>query len=172
MKVIFLDIDGVMNNDRLIEQFGCDAIGDNFVDLLKEIVDKTKAKIVLSSTWRLFQKSRKIVQATLNSKGMEFIDCTIDGQDFKNGIRKKLGHHVERREEIQEWLNRHEVGDFVILDDDSDAEIKGHFFQTDFENGLTQKHVDDVIHHFTVRKVLDVISLMKQEPSVDFQPTI
>lgn len=164
MKVIFLDIDGVMNNCKLIEQFGCDAIGDNFVDLLKEIVDKTKAKIVLSSTWRLFGKSRKLVQVALNSKGMEFIDCTVDGQDFKNGIKKKLSHYVERREEIQEWLDRHpEVEDFVILDDDPDAEIEGHFFQTNFEEGLTSKHVDEVVHYLTKRIVLNVISLMNQE---------
>lgn len=46
MKVIFLDFDGVMNtfNDKILQ--------DDKLALLAEIVDKTQAKIVLSTSWR------------------------------------------------------------------------------------------------------------------------
>ena len=53
MKVIFLDIDGVLNSmscKATIEGF--DFVEDEKVALLKEIIDLTGAKVVLSSTWR------------------------------------------------------------------------------------------------------------------------
>ena len=53
MNVIFLDVDGVLNNayttDRIKGYIGID---DNKVRLLKQIVDYFDAKIILSSTWR------------------------------------------------------------------------------------------------------------------------
>ena len=55
MKVIFLDIDGVLNViptkfDQWGAYFGPD---DHFVKNLKKIVDQTGAKIVITSTWRM-----------------------------------------------------------------------------------------------------------------------
>ena len=53
MKIIFLDIDGVLN---VIPQ-GRDEYGaifhPEFVANLKHIIDKTGAKLVISSTWRM-----------------------------------------------------------------------------------------------------------------------
>jgi histidinol phosphatase-like enzyme len=52
IKVIFLDLDGVLNvycEDR--DEFGC-TFHSNFVDNLKRIIEKTGAKIVISSSWR------------------------------------------------------------------------------------------------------------------------
>ena len=51
MKIIFLDIDGVLN---VIPQ-GHDEYGaifhNHFIDNLKRLIDKTNAKIVITSTW-------------------------------------------------------------------------------------------------------------------------
>ena len=53
IKIIFLDVDGVLNcsstKDRCGPYIG---IEDKKVKLLKEIVKSTKAKIVLVSTWK------------------------------------------------------------------------------------------------------------------------
>ena len=54
MKVIFLDIDGVLNEDTTPTRTQSCAL---FIDQekllrLKRIIDATQAKIVLSSTWR------------------------------------------------------------------------------------------------------------------------
>ena len=54
IKVIFLDVDGVLNDVRTKSRT---AMGFQFVDTskilrLKKIVEKTGAKIVLSSDWR------------------------------------------------------------------------------------------------------------------------
>ena len=53
MKVIFLDIDGVLNYSGCKEKIGgIFFVNDERIKILKEIIDKTNAKIVLSSTWR------------------------------------------------------------------------------------------------------------------------
>ena len=53
MKVIFLDVDGVLNSEKdLLEAKGKSELFDRPLILLKELVESTKAKIVVSSTWR------------------------------------------------------------------------------------------------------------------------
>jgi histidinol phosphatase-like enzyme len=50
-KIIFLDIDGVLNvycSER--DEFGC-MFHEEFVDNLRWIINETSAKIVISSTW-------------------------------------------------------------------------------------------------------------------------
>ena len=54
MKVIFLDVDGVLNSEKdLLEAKGKSELFDRPLTLLKELVESTKAKIVVSSTWRI-----------------------------------------------------------------------------------------------------------------------
>ena len=53
MKIIFLDIDGVLNCDTTVESCGNYlGIDNSKLKLLAEIVDKTKAKVVLTATWK------------------------------------------------------------------------------------------------------------------------
>jgi len=54
MKVIFLDIDGVLNSEKFLENNKNQAIDRNSVGILKNIIDKTGALIVMSSGWRLW----------------------------------------------------------------------------------------------------------------------
>ena len=62
MKVLFLDIDGVLNNDKTFEEvhdyyvktgYHKVEIGLDMVERLFKIIEATGAKIVLSSSWRL-----------------------------------------------------------------------------------------------------------------------
>ena len=55
MKVIFLDIDGVLNSrryDAKRDKNGNTNIDETRLPLVKRIVDATGARIVLSSSWR------------------------------------------------------------------------------------------------------------------------
>ncbi len=54
MKVIFLDIDGVLNSYAYDRQRAPDDgnIDATRLELLKLLIDKTEAKIVLTSSWR------------------------------------------------------------------------------------------------------------------------
>lgn len=136
MKLIFLDIDGVMNS--VGDRFSYSLETDYHFELLKRIVGATCARIVLSSSWRISEDGRNIVQKRLGDFGMEFIGCTPF--DPNKG-------HVERGEEIRKYLmNSHgeDIESFVILDDEGDmCEFKDkHLVQTCQYKGL---QIDDML---------------------------
>ena len=65
MKVIFLDIDGVLNSDEYVDKVkksdiqGIERdIDIEKVKLLKRAIDETGAKVVLSSSWRYTKNAR------------------------------------------------------------------------------------------------------------------
>lgn len=135
MKIIFLDIDGVLNTHKSIGRFGFDFIDHILVALVARIIEETRAKIVLSSTWRIEEKDRRLATQALKEQGLEIHDQT------------PVMYREQRRVEIQAWLDQNQVERFAILDDDPDAEIQGSFFRTDENLGLTVKIAEDVIRH-------------------------
>lgn len=127
MKVIFLDIDGVLNSEQYIRECdGCGIVIDpSKMVLLKQIVDATNARIVLSTSWREHW-SKDDTQC--DSTGAQ-----IDGIFEKYGLRlfdKTPQLHTRREEEIRNWLDEQpEVENFVVLDDMllSGEFLTGHF---------------------------------------------
>lgn len=117
MKVIFLDIDGVLNViPKTIDKWGA-YFGpeDHFVKNLKTLIDQTGAKIVISSTWRMSGlQYMKDMWADRNLPG-EIIGITPNHM-------MKTGTTLQRGKEIDEWLSKNDVQNYVILDDDCDME--------------------------------------------------
>lgn len=138
MKVLFLDVDGVLNSYVSREQ-----LNDSMIYHLGTIVAKTGVKVVLSSSWRMYPDSQSVLEARL------FEDCVLIMDQTKVLLPEKMSMpSIERCFEIQEWLDRHEeVEDFVILDDDKKANIDGHFFPTDPNVGLTKEIADQIISY-------------------------
>ena len=133
IKVIFLDIDGVLN----VGYPGHDEYGrlfhPEFVGNLKRIIDETGAKIVMSSTWR-FAGLEKMKQMWVdrNLPG-ELIDVTVDCVQIVDEGRAEFYDTVERGHEVEQWLDEHPgVDNYVILDDDNDflAHQRGNFVRT------------------------------------------
>jgi len=136
MKVIFLDIDGVLNVcTKQRDEFGS-IFHKEFVDNLRHIVEETNAKIVITSTWRFSGlNTMKEMWLKRNLPG-EVIDIT----PFKSKKEKKtLGwsnlpfrERCERGEEIKDWLELNEVDSYCIIDDDCDflTEQMCRFIQT------------------------------------------
>lgn len=121
MKVIFLDIDGVLN---CIPQ-GHDDFGgifhSHFVDNLGRILNETGAKIVISSTWK--SSGLKYLKDMWSHRGYpgDIIDITPDVYDLINLGLFQYYDDVDRGHEIDKWLKDHpEVDNYVILDDDND----------------------------------------------------
>lgn len=136
-KVLFLDIDGVLNSERsclAFQGFPHDFEGRGkakfdwtAVALIRRLCGETDASIVLSSTWRILHS----VHECANGLDLPIFDATprIAGYDGK-----------VRGDEIDAWLNAHpEVTSYAIVDDDSDMleKQKPFFVQTDFRAGLT-----------------------------------
>ena len=139
-KLIFLDVDGVINNRATFQRSHHGFIGfDPFMVLLvHRIIEATGAKVVLSSSWRHGEESRKEVMGAV-----PFIDYT---PSCCTGIRGA---------EIYAWMSRnipHDIKEsvkYAILDDESDMLLwqKDNFFQTTFDTGLTEEVAQKVITH-------------------------
>lgn len=121
MKVIFLDIDGVLN----VELSERDAYGKLFhphlVDNLRHIIEQTGANIVTTSTWK--SKGLKTLQRMWYDRNLpgNVIDITpyCDEVAKDNGI--EFYDDITRGHEVQHWLDRHSyVTNWVMIDDDLD----------------------------------------------------
>lgn len=152
MKVIFLDIDGVLNSDRSMvangpmpnDHLDTDAFSHQYlvwmtdpiaVKLLNRAVREAGAKMVISSTNRMMGHT-KCVEA-LRAMGVEgeFIGSTPV-------------INADRGVEIQDWLNSwkagggEEITHYAIIDDDGDMldHQMPHFVHVNGRVGIT--HAD------------------------------
>lgn len=142
MKLIFLDIDGVLNCAETEERMPGNiyALDADFVERFLWVIEKTGAKVVLSSTWRLHEDTRNAIKAA----GIEFFSCTPSIPMFGGAEQK------ERGKEIMRWLAthpEHKDARYAILDDDSDFYRWQPLFKTTWQRGLTQEIADAVIKH-------------------------
>ena len=156
-NIIFLDIDGVLNDmdyfrkskDVRHNYYKCLTgykklllthlldIDLNKVYLLKELINNTNSKVVVTSSWRNL-RIYPLVEDYLINLGIPIIDTT-PYIDSKRGL------------EIKTYLEEHEVSNYIILDDDIfpdfDEEILIHLIHTSFfYGGLTDEHVYEGIY--------------------------
>lgn len=111
MKIIFLDIDGVLNSDEYFDKIkylkieGIESeIDRKKVKLLQEAVKQTGAKVVLSSSWRYTKRAKELKEFLAQH------ETPIDVTPFLDNIRG---------EEIKKWLSQNKnIDDFVIVDDE------------------------------------------------------
>jgi hypothetical protein len=153
VKVLFLDIDGVLNNAQWMVEvkkvdrekkvslgdgdgWWLDMIEPRAVSLLNEVIQQTDAKVVISSTWRLRHSPEKM-QELLEARG------------FKGEVIGKTPRFGgERRgKEIQAWLDANpEVRVFAIVDDDSDMlHLAEYLIHTSWQTGLQPPHVEALV---------------------------
>lgn len=165
-KVIFLDVDGVLNSDRtLYEDI---SLEDDLILNLKEIVNKTGAKIILSSSWRLSTEATATLMDKLDKFGLVISGMTCDGVDLdwlekykfdatKKYLDTKFDYDENRQikitrdrgAEIFKWLHDHDDCAYVILDDEIE-DIKPYFSEsvivkTSYKTGLTKEDVKKAI---------------------------
>lgn len=164
MRIIFLDIDGVIATPESIID-GYWGLVSARQEQLRKIIDATDAKIVLSSSWRLhnLEETKKY----MNEKGFLFCDKII-------GITIRAYHYIEkgvhlsipRGVEIKQWIdtnihsnngkdwNKKQLGidfQYVILDDDKDMllEQKDNFVRCISTKGLTSELTKKAIQILT-----------------------
>lgn len=140
MKVLFLDIDGVLNSKRTLVAF--DAYPHSFdgrdmerfdhvaINLVRRLCDVTGCSIVLSSDWRLCCTVHEAANA---------LDLPIMGATpLLRGTRGL---------EINAWLSEHpEVETYAIVDDNNGMleSQMSRFVKTDEEFGLTLRDYADL----------------------------
>lgn len=156
MKVLFLDIDGVLNSHafwkrRKEQNLSMDhKIDPLAVELLNKITDESGAKIVVSSTWRLPYVWNK--QFDMLVTKMRQIGLTAEVIGMTPDHNKSYG----RGGEIQAWMlqarqDGMEIESFVILDDDSDMDhLMPFLVKTTMTDGLQDTHVQAAIEILNV----------------------
>ena len=155
LKIIFLDIDGVLNchstKDRVNEYIGID---DRKASLLKEIVDYTNAKIVLVSTWKEYwvknpkHKDKQDELANYLDEKLAKAGLIIWDKISDYGTLER-GHFIKEYVRIMNSVGSH-ISKYVILDDEmfdyKESGCTKYLVQTSFyDNGLEKKHVRKVV---------------------------
>ena len=142
MKVIFLDIDGVLNSDETPNPRSFPYIVDHqLLGRFRELIAKTGATVVLSSTWRVDPVGRLAAKFYK----VPFDDICPDLPD------------APRCEEIQSWLRQHpEAIRYVVLDDDDDCLDELPLFQPSSKTGLTEEIVHGIVEFLAGRSDRDM----------------
>lgn len=141
---LFLDVDGVLNSNRYLSQTPgaydkkdqAMAFDPEAVARLEQVLVRTGAVIVVSSTWRMFHTLEEILDF-LHRRGAP--SAKIVGQTpCLTGYRGA---------EIHAYLREHpEVSQFAIVDDDGDMEPYHHkLVKTSWEEGLLDEHVERLV---------------------------
>lgn len=168
VKIIFLDVDGVLNCFTTTSDILCD---DLILNLFL-ILQKTNAKIVLSSSWRrtenakqqLFDRMKKVTQENMKifngwmfDKNAIYIGDT-DATDIP--LMYDFNFGTDRASEINKWLTdngkyQYNIIGWCAIDDlnllsinkrQDKYGINDHFVQTDGAYGLTIDDANKVIH--------------------------
>lgn len=148
MKLIFLDIDGVLNDHKIPEGVHCGQIHSQKVTLLNRVLRFTGAQIVLSSAWRYIvhrgEANLEGMSWLLQSHGLlagKLVGITRMDTEPQNwdGRPESWVASPERGQQITEYLAQHPCERYVVVDDlDLGITAAGHpFVKTNGTRGLT-----------------------------------
>ena len=141
MKVVFLDIDGVLNSRAWFERHGPERglghLEPRACARVQRLCDETGAALVISSTWRVIHK-RAAISEMFRARDLT---TTILGMT--------AALHTARGYEIQAWLDASPaiaglgaIEGMVILDDDADmVHLAPWHVMTDVEHGFTDREL-------------------------------
>lgn len=165
MKVLFLDIDGVINT-------GSAEVGFHWSNMkvdsdlspsalyhLHEIIEYTGCKIVISSTWRHGESLETMKGWFLDPLISDAIIGKTPCFEFKEELKDKSGR-VQRGEEIYWWVNegpyKDEITRYAVLDDDNDMDaVRENFFITEPTDGLNNTTKKKVVEHLNYTEHVD-----------------
>lgn len=161
MKIIFLDIDGVLNSQVAFKSGLCKHVEiDNapityqkfypeYKERLNKLIKKHNAKIVISSTWRTYWKLDGMKRIWEN-EGMEGEIIGVTGSS-SNGFRGcEIDDYIKRKygwilsvhpEVVKIQCDKIGLKNYVIIDDDGDMTYyqRFNFCHTRNETGFTEE---------------------------------
>ena len=142
ISIIFLDVDGVLNTQ---ETNG--TIDEEKVLMLKQIIDKSGAKIVISSSWRMKSTQSDTLSNVLQQYGLQWIGTTPVLQKYRKPERNRA---LEIESYLSEIRKQYKIEKWISLDDYNLLKFKrnlfdGHFVNTNVFRGLTAQDVQRAV---------------------------
>jgi len=144
MKILFLDIDGVLTTRRSLSPTSCSFDAEAVEQLNRVLKAIPSLQIVISSSWRLLHTMEEL----------KAIFCQYGVTPGRVLGKTPVLADKERGDEIKAWLEMTALWyrgnlEFAIVDDDSDmGELIDHLFHTTFDHGLTKEVADRLIKRF------------------------
>lgn len=166
-KILFLDVDGVLNSKKYLDTVKSDRetliaelvhyykddktpypsartlavrlihMDETKVELLREAVEKTNCKIVLSSSWRMGNTAQQF-QFLLEQKSEGFPKCVID-----TTVQEML---PIRGDEINKWIKDNNFkGKYCVIDDEEKTYDYQPRIVTSYAEGMTKADVTRII---------------------------
>lgn len=169
-KVVFLDIDGVLNNDTTStylqkQKKSWWVVDPQNVSVLNRVIEKTSASIVITSMWKQHMSLPEL-KAVLTENGFKYPTNIVDVTSIQlknrdiinratNGIGLRPNTSLPRVWEILEWLDANRTSNYVVIDDMNIADgnknvaaqtenIMKKFIEVDSTDGLTESYVEKI----------------------------
>lgn len=155
MKVIFLDIDGVLNSNFWNDTHQREISDGTLIDeekvmLLGQLIRDTSAKVILHSGWKFWfdsevkplRREAERLISMLEKEGIKVNGVTPDHTTEE--IRKSKKFSLFKASEILAWVSQYDNIEKWIVIDDLDLhneEIRKHQILTDASIGLTVENI-------------------------------
>lgn len=168
-NIIFLDIDGVLNNNEtyIFTKNSIDTVNIKlFLEALKYIKTKKEIKIVISSSWRHPDLNGfiKYVYKVCGEQNEIYINQLLTYLHEDYCTKKITTFNAKRGDEVKEWLSRHsEVEKYICIDDDSDFLKNQPLLQTFPEYGF---RYDDmlILQKYFINESKDIEFILDEIP--------
>ena len=146
-RILFLDIDGVLNGHEWDEGAGSNRIRYHCIRHLNRVIAETACKIVLSSAWRYM-----IHGGAMTMNGFDYLLRTHGTCGARVvGITLKDEELPDRPDQIAKWLaDNGPVAAYAVVDDDFEEGMAAHpFVKTEGSRGLSQANATELIRLLT-----------------------
>ena len=167
MNIIFLDIDGVFNSERLADRLvsqGYTEANYDFIDLNEltnfiYFINKYNIKVVISSSWRIdgYKETCDYLKGTLMAPIIPYvIGVTPRAKSGFRGTEIEFFIYANKiNHELYQYLMKNNqyivIDNYCIIDDDddmTDEQKQSHFVHIDYEYGL------DETYYSKIKKIL------------------
>ena len=153
MKILFLDVDGVLNTTK------DETLCSKMIKRLAYIINETKCHICLSTSWRNSESAKKKLFEELKKKGNIKIDKIYIGdtpniyhkprayeiEAFLNGISEDL-YRITKWVAIDDMpLNKPQFESRKLILNECRSIMNNHFVLTNDEIGFTDNNAKDTI---------------------------